>query len=106
MFAKWEMMNAKVDKVLRQNKNLYSLFFKTEKLFNEFNDFFCLKEILVYNLMDYELNTIAFKRVIKKFLKIKLQELKQRKIEEEKEEERIRAIWEDDITLVDDQFPF
>lgn len=118
MFKKWEEMNAKVEKTLKANNNLYKLFFKTEKLFNCYEDFFCLKELLVYYLMGSELNTLAFKREMKLFLKEKLQELKLRKEEEDREAERINSIfkrrevindeeWEcDSIQLVDDEFPF
>lgn len=117
-FKKWEEMNARVERVFKANKKLYILFAKTEKLFNEFNDFFCLKELLIHHLMFDEFKTIELKSEIKHFLKRKLQELKLRKIREDRETERIRAIfeggkkskteWDDeiDICLTDDEFPF
>lgn len=118
MFAKWEMMNARVAKVLKENKNLYILFFKTEKLFNQFNDFFCLKELLVHHLIFDEFDKLSLKREVKHFLKDKFKDLKLRKIHEDREIER-RAIFEgiekskqsewdceEDICLTDDEFPF
>nr|DAF07372.1 MAG TPA: hypothetical protein [Caudoviricetes sp.] len=118
VFEKWEAMNKRVEKVLKKNKSLYNLFFRTEKLFNQFEDFFCLKELLVYYLMGSEIKTLEFKREVKHFLKEELQSLKLRKEEEDREIERINSIfkerevindeeWEcDSIQLVDDEFPF
>ena len=103
VFEKWEMMVARVNKTLKENKNLYSLFFKTESLFNCYNDFFNLKELLVYHLIDSELNTLEFKKEVKHFLKDKLQTLKLREEEENKEMERVKAILE---AHKDEEFPF
>lgn len=117
-FEKWETVGKRVEKVLRQNKNLYLLFFKTEKLFNCYNDFFCLRELLIHHLMFDEFETIAFKSEIKHFLKIKLKDLKLRKLHEDREAERKvifgeiekskHSEWDDesDICLTDDEFPF
>lgn len=118
VFEKWEAMNKRVNRVLKVNKKLYKLFTETESLFNQFNDFFCLKELLVHHLMFDEFETIAFKSEIKNFLKRKLKDLKLRKLHEDREAER-KAIfegvekskhseWDDeiDICLTDDEFPF
>lgn len=118
-FEKWNAVGKRVNSVLKTNKKLYKLFAETEKLFNCYNDFFCLKELLVHHLMFDELNTLAFKREVKCFLKKKLKDLKLRKDREDREAERIRAIFEGiekskhsewdaeiDICLTDDEFPF
>ena len=104
-FEKWTTMETRVNKVLNGNKNLYQLFFKTEGLFNQFNDFFTLKELLIHYLMGDEIDNLTLKREMKHFLKEKLQSLKLRKIEEDKEVEKLRAIWETDA-LIDKEFPF
>lgn len=102
-FTKWNQMETRVNKVLNKNQKLYKLFFKTERLFNQFNDFFTLKELLVHYLIGDEMNNLTFKREVKHFLKEKLKGLKLRKLEEEKEEEKIRAILE---AHANDEFPF
>lgn len=104
-FERWTKMETRVNKALNGNKNLYKLFFKTEKLFNEFNDFFTLKELLIHYLIGDEIDNLTLKREMKHFLKEKFKGLKLRKLEEEKEEERIRVIWETDV-LIDEEFPF
>lgn len=119
VFEKWEAMNKRVNRVLKTNKKLYKLFAETEGLFNQFNDFFCLRELLIHHLMFDEFDNLTFKREIKHYLKRKLQELKLRKIREDRETARIRAIFEGsektkhseldtdvDICLTDDEFPF
>ena len=103
IFTKWEMMVTRVNGVLKTNKKLYNLYFKTEKLFNCYNDFFNLKELLVHYLMGSELDNLSFKKEVKHFLKEKLQTLKLREEEERKENERIRAILE---AHKDEEFPF
>ena len=118
-FEKWEAMNKRVNRVLKVNKKLYKLFAETESLFNQFNDFFCLKELLVHHLVGDEIGNLTLKRETKKFLKGKLKDLKLRKAREDREAERIRAIfggieksnhseWDDEIgiCLTDDEFPF
>ena len=117
-FEKWEEMNKRVNKVLKVNKKLYKLFAETESLFNQFNDFFCLKELLVHHLVGDEIDNLTLKRKTKKFLKRRLKDLKLRKLHEDREAER-KAIfegvekskyseWDDeiDICLTDDEFPF
>ena len=93
IFTKWEMMVTRVNGVLKTNK----------KLFNCYNDFFNLKELLVHYLMGSELDNLSFKKEVKHFLKEKLQTLKLREEEERKENERIRAILE---AHKDEEFPF
>ena len=119
VFEKWEEMSKRVNGVLEQNKKLYKLFAETESLFNQFNDFFCLKELLVHHLVGDEIDSLTLKKETKKFLKGRLKDLKLRKVREDRETERIRAIfegiektkhseWDDeiDICLTDDEFPF
>lgn len=119
VFEKWEAMNKRVNRVLKVNKKLHKLFVETESLFNQFNDFFCLKELLVHHLVGDEIDNLTLKREIKKFLKGRLKDLKLRKAREDREAERIRTIFggieksnhseldtEIDICLTDDEFPF
>lgn len=116
-FEKWTEMNARVERILKANKKLYQLFFKTEGLFNQFNDFFCLKELLVHHLIGDEIDNLTLKREMKHFLKRRLKDLKLRKAHEDREVERLKSIfdmrrevseWDDetDICLTDDEFPF
>ena len=103
IFERWTAMETKVNKVLRANKNLYKLFFKTEWLFNQYEDFFTLKELLVHYLIGGEMDNLTLKREIKCFLKEKLNNLKLRKLEDEKENERIKTILK---VYKDEEFPF
>lgn len=103
IFEKWNEVEVRLNKTLNKNKSLYNLFFKVEKLFNQYNDFFTLKELLIHYLIGDEQDTLTFKKEVKHFLKGKLQNLKLRKLEEEKEFERIRVLLE---THKDDEFPF
>lgn len=118
VFEKWEAMNKRVNRILKVNKKLYKLFAETEGLFNQFNDFFCLKELLVHHLVGDEIDNLTLKKETKKFLKGRLKDLKLRKLYEDREAER-KAIfegvekskhseWDDeiDICLTDDEFPF
>ena len=103
IFTKWNEVEVRLNKTLRTNKSLYNLFFKVEKLFNQYNDFFTLKELLIHYLIGDEQDTITFKKEVKHFLKEKLNSLKLRKLEEEKENERIRVILE---AYSNEEFPF
>ena len=118
VFEKWEEMSKRVNNVLKQNKKLYKLFAETESLFNQFNDFFCLKELLIHHLVGDEINNLTLKKETKKFLKGRLKDLKLRKLHEDREAERKvifegiekskHSEWdtETDICLTDDEFPF
>lgn len=103
IFTKWTAMETRVNGVLNKNQKLYSLYFRVEKMFNCYNDFFTLKELLIHYLIDSELDNLALKKEIKHFLKEKLQSLKLRQLEEEKENERIRVLLE---VYKDEEFPF